>query len=272
MLLAAALLFLAAPLVPLPAQPEGVAWPTQQWPTGLLSEGVDADALSKLLDVVDRVDDLLGETRAVVLVQRGRLIAERYRDGFGPGTRLVSWSMAKSITQAMAGIAARPPFRNARGVGGGGVGPYRDGICATRVRRQRHLPRQRARLRDGARFRPLRAALSPRRYLGRIAHPPRGLGRLRTYAGSEQRCEHLRRGLLGRAGRPAPPAALRLGHRGPARLVRGAGLRGTAHRHCSLEGSGARPPRPHARVGLARAQPLGGKSGLAVSRHLRIYR
>src|SRR5260370_4992708 len=107
MLLAAALLFLAAPLVPLPAQPEGVAWPTQQWPSGVLSEGVDADALSKLLDVVDRVDDFLGETRAVVLVQLGRMIAERYRDGFGPGTRLVSWSMAKSITQAMVGIAAR---------------------------------------------------------------------------------------------------------------------------------------------------------------------
>ena len=107
MLLAAALLFLAAPLVPLPAQPEGVAWPTRQWPTGPLPAGVDADALSKLLDAVDRVDNLLGETRAVVLVQHGRLLAERYREGFGPGTRLISWSMAKSITQAMVGIAAR---------------------------------------------------------------------------------------------------------------------------------------------------------------------
>ncbi len=107
MLLATALLFLAAPLVPLPAQPEGVAWPTQRWPTGPLPAGVDAAALSKLLDAVDRVDDLLGETRAVVLVQRGRLVAERYREGFGPETRLVSWSMAKSITQALVGIAAR---------------------------------------------------------------------------------------------------------------------------------------------------------------------
>src|SRR5260370_14911894 len=107
MLLAAALLFLAAPLVPLPAQPQGVAWPTRQWPTGPLPAGVDADALSKLLDAVDRVDNLLGETRAVVLVQHGRLLAERYREGFGPGTRLISWSMAKSITQAIVGIAAR---------------------------------------------------------------------------------------------------------------------------------------------------------------------
>src|SRR6202158_1397548 len=68
---------------------------------------VKALKLSKLLDAVDRVDDLFGETRAVVVVQGGRLIAERYREGFGPGTRLVSWSMAKSITQALVGIAAR---------------------------------------------------------------------------------------------------------------------------------------------------------------------
>ncbi len=107
MLHAAALLLLAAPLVPLPAQPDGVAWPTQRWPSGPPPAGVDAAALSRLLDAVDRVDDLLGEKRAVVLVRRGRLVAERYREGFGPGTRLVSWSMAKSITQAMVGIAAR---------------------------------------------------------------------------------------------------------------------------------------------------------------------
>ncbi len=107
MLLAPLLLFLAAPLVPLPPQPADVPWPTQRWPAGPLPPGVDAGELAKLLDVVDRLDDLLGETRAVVLVYRGRLVAERYRPGFGPGMRLVSWSMAKSITQALVGVAAR---------------------------------------------------------------------------------------------------------------------------------------------------------------------
>ncbi len=107
MLLAPLLLLLAAPLVPLPAQPADVPWPTQRWPAGPLPPGVDVGALAKLLDVVDRTDDLLGETRAVVLVYRGRLVAERYRPGFGPAMRLVSWSMAKSITQAIVGVAAR---------------------------------------------------------------------------------------------------------------------------------------------------------------------
>lgn len=43
----------------------------------------------------------------MVVVQRGRLVAERNRAGFGPETRLVSWSMAKSITHALVGIAFR---------------------------------------------------------------------------------------------------------------------------------------------------------------------
>ncbi len=107
MLLALGLLFLATPLVPLPAQPAGVAWPTQQWPAVPLPSGVDAAALTQLLDAVDRVDNFLGETRAVVVVHRGRLVAERYREGFGPKMRLISWSMAKSITQGLVGIAVR---------------------------------------------------------------------------------------------------------------------------------------------------------------------
>jgi CubicO group peptidase (beta-lactamase class C family) len=107
MVIAALLLCLAAPLVPLPVQPAGVTWPTQQWPAGSFPAGVDAAALAELLDAVNRLDELLGQTRAVVLVHHGRLVAERYRQGFGPATRLISWSMAKSITQAMVGIAVR---------------------------------------------------------------------------------------------------------------------------------------------------------------------
>jgi CubicO group peptidase (beta-lactamase class C family) len=107
MLVALGLLFLAAPLVPLPSQPVGVPWPTQQWIAGPLPSGADATALAQLLDVVDRVDHFLGQTRAVVVVHRGRLVAERYREGFGPKMPLISWSMAKSITQALVGIAVR---------------------------------------------------------------------------------------------------------------------------------------------------------------------
>jgi CubicO group peptidase (beta-lactamase class C family) len=95
-----------AGLVPLPPQPVGVAWPTSQWPAGA-PLGVDAAQLEESLSVTRAPQGDLGETRAVVIIQGGRLVAERYMPGFGPETRLISWSMAKSITQALLGIAVR---------------------------------------------------------------------------------------------------------------------------------------------------------------------
>lgn len=49
-------------------------------------------------------DPALGETRAVVVMANGRIAAERYAPGYGPATRFVSWSMAKTITGAMIGM------------------------------------------------------------------------------------------------------------------------------------------------------------------------
>ncbi len=43
----------------------------------------------------------------MLIVHRGRLVVERYRPGFGPDTPLISWSVAKSITQALVGIGVR---------------------------------------------------------------------------------------------------------------------------------------------------------------------
>ena len=106
-LLFASLPVAAAPLVPLPPQPAGVPFPTTAWPTGALDPSVAQPALEQLLAVVAKTERPLGQTRAVVIVHHGRLVAERYAAGFGPDTRLISWSMAKSITQALVGIAVR---------------------------------------------------------------------------------------------------------------------------------------------------------------------
>jgi hypothetical protein len=46
----------------------------------------------------------LRRTRAVVIVQDGHIIGERYADGFSNETRLPGWSMTKSVLSALIGI------------------------------------------------------------------------------------------------------------------------------------------------------------------------
>ncbi len=58
-----------------------------------------ADAIAPFFE-----DPALSETRALVVMQGGRVIAERYAPGYGPDTRLISWSMAKSVTATLVGL------------------------------------------------------------------------------------------------------------------------------------------------------------------------
>jgi CubicO group peptidase (beta-lactamase class C family) len=58
-----------------------------------------------LAPLADRffTDPALGETRALIVLVDGQRVYERYAPGYGPGTRLVSWSMAKSLTSTLVG-------------------------------------------------------------------------------------------------------------------------------------------------------------------------
>ena len=58
----------------------------------LFGEGDEADV------------DLVGETRALLILKNGKPIYERYGEGFGPDTKLISWSMAKTVTSVLAGL------------------------------------------------------------------------------------------------------------------------------------------------------------------------
>ena len=96
----------AQELVPLPPQPAELAWPTNGWETGEMDAGVAA-IVTPLIDtaIAGEKNELMGETRAVVIIHEGKLVAESYRDGFGPDTKQISWSMAKSVTSALVGRA-----------------------------------------------------------------------------------------------------------------------------------------------------------------------
>ena len=100
-----------APLVRLPDQPAGVPWPTGEWPRGTAPAG-----LARLVDEAFSPGGGMGDTYAVIVVHAGRMVAERYGGALlnwegpgepvGPGTRLRSWSMAKSVLHAAVGIVS----------------------------------------------------------------------------------------------------------------------------------------------------------------------
>lgn len=46
------------------------------------------------------------QTTGVIVVQRGRIVAEKYRQGFGPHVSQRTWSVAKSIAGTVIGVAA----------------------------------------------------------------------------------------------------------------------------------------------------------------------
>ena len=92
-------------LPPLPTQPAGVPWPTDAWPEGELPAAMARARFDALVEEAFTTTARLGETHALAIVQGGRLIFERYGEGFGPEKTYPSWSKAKSITHALVGLA-----------------------------------------------------------------------------------------------------------------------------------------------------------------------
>jgi len=96
----------AQALYPLPPQPAGVAWPGADWETAPLPNDVDRAAYDlAVTEAFAGVHPQFGETRAVVIIQSGRVVFERYADGYTRDTRLNSWSVGKSLTHALVGAA-----------------------------------------------------------------------------------------------------------------------------------------------------------------------
>ncbi len=99
------------------ALPDGVAVPRRAldpavpWPDGGAGPAAAAaPEVSAAIDKAFREPDppqagRIRQTKAVVVVHDGRLVAERYAPGYGPATPMLSWSMAKSVLASLVGIA-----------------------------------------------------------------------------------------------------------------------------------------------------------------------
>ena len=83
---------------PLPAETA----PSEPMALGDSATRARLEPIAKAL--VDRTYN--GHPFAFVALHKGKVVAERYDKGIGPDTKLLSWSMAKSFTNALTGVMA----------------------------------------------------------------------------------------------------------------------------------------------------------------------
>lgn len=91
---------------PLPAHApvEPADWETAPPVSGRAIERVHYAAIDAILN--EAITDDRAMSRAFLVLVDGRIVAERYRPGFGEETPMLSWSMAKSVTASLVGAAA----------------------------------------------------------------------------------------------------------------------------------------------------------------------
>ncbi|MBK7857498.1 MAG: serine hydrolase [Archangiaceae bacterium] len=106
-----ALIVLSLLAAPCPTRP---SWPTESWPSENL-EQVKLDRATEIQALEDYAFTLTGtdgerlglRTESLLIIKGGELIYERYARGFGPTNRHLSWSVAKSVTTALTGVAVQ---------------------------------------------------------------------------------------------------------------------------------------------------------------------
>jgi CubicO group peptidase (beta-lactamase class C family) len=92
--------------------PTRPSWPTDEWPVSLVSPTAKAAELKALEDFAFT---LIGEdkerkgfrTDGLVIIKNGVIVYERYGRGHDETKRHISWSVAKSFSSALVGIAVR---------------------------------------------------------------------------------------------------------------------------------------------------------------------
>ena len=102
----------AATLPRLTTVPTPEAADSRPWPEGDVDAVAPGATAAPLAAVLDRALDgrsygMGTRTTALLVVQDGRIVAERYAEGFGPHVPQRTWSAAKSITATLVGRAVQ---------------------------------------------------------------------------------------------------------------------------------------------------------------------
>jgi CubicO group peptidase (beta-lactamase class C family) len=96
-----------------PSCPTRPSWPTEEWPESKAQ--VAASRAAQLQAMEDYAFKLEGKdeerkgvrTDALLIIHHGRVVYERYGRGFDASKRHLAWSMSKSFTSALTGIAVK---------------------------------------------------------------------------------------------------------------------------------------------------------------------
>lgn len=95
-------------VVPLPdADPDTIPWPAGDRLADTIPPGIDIVKLNRVIDKALSDTIPMKGTFAVAVAYKNHLVAEHYRSGFLSEYRYLSWSMAKSFTNALTGILVR---------------------------------------------------------------------------------------------------------------------------------------------------------------------
>jgi CubicO group peptidase (beta-lactamase class C family) len=73
------------------------------WPRGENVSTLSAQALQSLEQTLQQDEQEEYDSRALLIVRNGEIVAEAYGEDFGPGTLHLGWSMGKSITAMLLG-------------------------------------------------------------------------------------------------------------------------------------------------------------------------
>ena len=82
---------------------------SDELPVGAPDPSVDAARLQAAVDeaFAEPSSEHLRRTRALIVMRDGRIVAERYAEGFSADTPLLGWSMTKSVAAALIGTLVR---------------------------------------------------------------------------------------------------------------------------------------------------------------------
>lgn len=99
---------LRAQTVPPPPAPRAPSpWPRNDASASPMpAHTVDTDKLNAVLSAAfaETDDKLLKRTRAILILHRGRIVAERYAPGFNADSPHLGWSLSKSVMNALTGV------------------------------------------------------------------------------------------------------------------------------------------------------------------------